>query len=60
MVLNKKNSTEPPSEIVPDAVGARIGFGIVAVVSLCLILGFVFAIFCPDTYAKLQAILPWQ
>ena len=36
--------------------GAKIEFAIVAVMSICIILGLTLPVFCPHTYERLRAI----
>jgi hypothetical protein len=37
--------------------GAKTGFAIIAVLSICMILGLAFPVFCPHTYERLKAIV---
>jgi hypothetical protein len=58
VALDKNNRTEPHPEMSSEQIsGARIGFTIIAVLSICIILGLAFPIFCPHTYERLKAIV---
>ena len=57
MVFDKHENTASHQDLSSEqASGARIGIGIVAVMSICIILGLTLPVFCPHTYERLRAI----
>jgi len=58
MVLDKDSKIEPHPDLSSEQIsGAKIGFAIVAVMSICIMLGLTLPVFCPHTYERLKAIV---
>jgi hypothetical protein len=57
MLFDKDDETTPHEDLSSEQIsGAKIGFAIVAVMSICIILGLTLPVFCPHTYERLRAI----
>jgi hypothetical protein len=57
MVIDKDDKIIPHKDLSSEQIsGVKIGFAIVAVMSIFIILGLTLPVFCPHTYERLRAI----
>ena len=57
MISDKDDKIPPHEDLSSEQIsGAKIGIAIVAVMSICIILGLMLPVFCPHTYERLRAI----
>ena len=57
MAFDKDDKIIPHEDLSSEQIsGAKIGFAVVAVMSICIILGLILPVFCPHTYERLRAI----
>ena len=57
MVFDKDDEIIPHEDLSSEQIsGAKIGIVIVAVMSICIILGLMLPVFCPHTYERLRVI----